>query len=157
MSDAERDRGPGVPVPPPVIFLAAFLIGLAIDRALPLRIVPAAAGAVLGAVLAAASLALAAWAFATFRRAGTTLHVWHPASTLVTAGPYRFTRNPIYLSLTLLYLGLGLWLDRVWTLALLPVAVVALTYGVVRREEAHLARRFGGAYRAYRARVRRWL
>jgi len=157
MTDADRDRGPGVSVPPPLIYLAAFLIGLGIDRAAPVRIVPYAVGAVLGAVLLAASFVLAAWAFAAFRRARTTIHVWHPASTLVTGGPYRFTRNPMYLALTLLYLGLAVGLDRTWTLALLPVAVATLHYGVIPREEAHLARRFADAYRDYRGRVRRWL
>jgi protein-S-isoprenylcysteine O-methyltransferase Ste14 len=90
-------------------------------------------------------------------RAKTTLNPAGPASTLVTGGPFRFTRNPIYLGDTLMYLGLALLFGRRGPLLLLPGVLAALDRGVIRREERYLERRFGRQYRAYRARVRRWL
>ena len=80
-----------------------------------------------------------------------------PATALVASGPFRVTRNPLYLALTLVYVGAALIVDRVWPLALLPVVIGVLQWAVIRREEAHLSGRFGDAYAAYRRRVPRWL
>src|SRR5262245_64091447 len=94
--------------------------------------------ATLGWFLAASSFALVGWAFATFRRARTAIIPHHPASQLVRGGPYRFTRNPMYVSLTLLYLGLSLIFDKAWPLAVLPLVVFTLRRLVIAREEAYL-------------------
>jgi protein-S-isoprenylcysteine O-methyltransferase Ste14 len=80
-----------------------------------------------------------------------------PATALITEGPFRFTRNPLYLSLALLYLGIGLWLGALWPIVLLPALMLLVQQLVVLREEAYLESRFGDAYRTYRNRVRRWL
>jgi protein-S-isoprenylcysteine O-methyltransferase Ste14 len=92
-----------------------------------------------------------------FWRAGTTLMPNRPASRLVVEGPYRFSRNPMYLGLTTLYLGVALMLNSVWVLALLPGVLLLLQTGVIRREERYLEGAFGPGYQAYRTRVRRWL
>lgn len=92
-----------------------------------------------------------------FRRAGTHVAPGQPAAALVTAGPYRFTRNPIYIGFVLVYFGLSIVLTSVWILLLLLPVVLILQRGVVLREEAYLERKFGEAYRAYTARVPRWL
>ncbi|MFI5210728.1 MAG: methyltransferase family protein, partial [Gemmatimonadales bacterium] len=69
----------------------------------------------------------------------------------------RFSRNPMYVGMTLLYLGIALWANSLWPLLLLPAVLVVMRRGVIAREEAYLERRFGDEYRSYRARVRRWL
>jgi protein-S-isoprenylcysteine O-methyltransferase Ste14 len=80
-----------------------------------------------------------------------------PATALITEGPFRFTRNPLYLSLALLYLGIALGLGVLWPIVLLPALMLLVQQLVVLREEAYLESRFGDAYRTYRKRVRRWL
>ncbi|MEP6997543.1 MAG: isoprenylcysteine carboxylmethyltransferase family protein [Betaproteobacteria bacterium] len=92
-----------------------------------------------------------------FRRATTTLDVRKAASTLITDGTYQFSRNPTYLSLTLLYLGLGIVLDNGWVLILVIPVFLLMDRWVVRREERHLQAKFGEQYLRYKARVRRWL
>jgi protein-S-isoprenylcysteine O-methyltransferase Ste14 len=92
-----------------------------------------------------------------FHRAGTSAKPWRPATALVLTGPYRFTRNPMYLGFTLLYLGITLWVNSVWPLLILPVVVVVMDRGVIAREEAYLEARFGEEHRRYKARVRRWV
>jgi protein-S-isoprenylcysteine O-methyltransferase Ste14 len=150
---------PGVIAPPPLLFLGAMAIGLALDFGLlrlptglprPLRL-----GA--GAALAASAAALGAAALGRFRRAGTAVEPWRPSAALVTDGVYRFTRNPIYLALALLYLGAALATDSVVALALLLPLLAVVQVGVILREERYLERRFGDKYRSYRASVRRWM
>ena len=97
------------------------------------------------------------WGLISFVRARTAVMPHLPASRLVTAGPYRFTRNPMYLGITLAYAGLALLIDTAWPLLLLPAVLALLMVVVVRREERYLERAFGDAYRAYRDRVRRWI
>ena len=149
----------GVIARPPLLFLAALLLGLAADRLLPSPfVVPEelvrwiAAGS-LGLV----GLALTAAGIRDFLRAGTPVPTNEPTRALVTTGVHGWTRNPIYLGMLLVYLGIGVAARSPWTLILsLPLAI-ALRYGVVAREEAYLERRFGDAYADYKARVRRWL
>lgn len=151
---------PGVIAPPPLIYLSGLAIGMVAHRWRPVRIVPPSLTPlrwVLGTGLAGAGVALAGWAATTMYRAGTHPEPTRPATALVTSGPFRFSRNPIYLGLTLLYLGVSLLIDTLWCLLLLPAVLAVMVHGVIEREEAYLERRFGERYRAYRARVRRWL
>lgn len=108
-------------------------------------------------MLAVAGSILFSLCFERFRRAGTNVPSWQPSTALVTGGPYRFSRNPIYLAQTLIYLGLACGYGSAWPLALLPAVLIVMHHGVIRREERYLAARFGAAYRAYSASVRRWL
>jgi protein-S-isoprenylcysteine O-methyltransferase Ste14 len=110
-----------------------------------------------GWALVALALLLAASAGLLMFRAGTTPNPRRPTTALVLHGPYRFTRNPMYLALALLYLGAALLVNSAWPLALFPVAIMLVERWVIAREEAYLERVFGDAYRAYKARVRRWL
>jgi protein-S-isoprenylcysteine O-methyltransferase Ste14 len=110
-----------------------------------------------GAVLAAAALGLATGALGRFRRAGTAVEPWRPSTALVTGGVYRFTRNPIYLALAVLYAGSALALDSVVALSLLPPLLALVQVGVIRREERYLEAKFGDEYRRYKASVRRWV
>src|ERR1700692_2212096 len=143
---------------PPIAWALAVLAGLALQWLMPLRVTPAAvpAGWVGGAVFVLA-LVLVVWAIATMTGAGSNVPTNRPTTTIVEAGPYRFTRNPIYLSMTLGLIGLAIALNSLWLLlTLIPFALV-IRYGVIAREEAYLERKFGDVYSRYRARVRRWL
>lgn len=111
----------------------------------------------LGAPLVAASLLLGLWGARTIRRAGTNIDPRKPATALVVTGPFRYTRNPLYLSLTLLYLGIAALVNALWPLVLLPVVLVVIRRWVIAREELYLKRKFGEAYRKYKATVRHWL
>jgi len=149
--------GPGVRLPPPVVFLTGLAIGCLVQRWFPLAIAPGGLlPRLLGALLVLLAGMLALWAFRAFRRAHTTVRPDCAASTLMTRGPFRFTRNPLYLSLALLQAGLALLADALWpALMLLPVLLV-IRYYVIAREERHLRSRFGAEYQAYCRTVRRW-
>lgn len=148
----------GAVIKPPLLYLAAFAFGILLHlvRPLPLMGVVWQHHAV-GWPLLAAGVALAGWAVREFRQAGEDPNVHVPTAVLVTSGPYAHSRNPMYIALSLLYVGIGVILNAGWVLAALPAVVVVMHFGVVRREEAYLERRFGDEYLAYRARVRRWL
>jgi protein-S-isoprenylcysteine O-methyltransferase Ste14 len=111
----------------------------------------------IGIPLMISGVLLGGSAFVAQRRAGTTPNPTHPTAALVQNGPYRYTRNPMYLGMAAIYAGLAILLNEVWNLLLLPVMVLALDRGMVRREEAYLERRFGWKYRRYKKQVRRWI
>lgn len=149
----------GVNFPPPFLFVAGFLAGWAMHRLFPLP-VPASESAAMntaGWILIVAGIVLLFWAQATFRRHRTTLIPNRPASAMVTDGPYAYTRNPMYVSLIVLYLGLALLTGMLWTVLILPVVLVLLTVLVIRREERYLESAFGDDYAEFRRRVRRWV
>jgi protein-S-isoprenylcysteine O-methyltransferase Ste14 len=134
------------------------MVGLALHWLMPLRFVPADLPAGwLGTALFILALALFAWAIVTMTRAGSNVPTNRPTTTIVENGPYRFTRNPIYLGMFLSLVGLGLAFDDLWLLVMLVPFALVIRYGVVAREEAYLERKFGDVYRGYRSRVRRWL
>jgi protein-S-isoprenylcysteine O-methyltransferase Ste14 len=108
-------------------------------------------------VLVALALPLVSWSFAELRRAGTHIRPDRPTTSLVTNGPFGWSRNPIYLSLILVYTGVSTFANALWPLILLPAAILGLQRGVIEREERYLDHKFGDAYREYSARVRRWL
>jgi protein-S-isoprenylcysteine O-methyltransferase Ste14 len=149
---------PGVRYPPPLLYVAGLLAGWALHRWRPLPITagPATARTLAGLLCVGLWLALMAGALAAFRRARTTLIPNRPAAALATGGPYRFTRNPMYLALVALYVGVTLLANSWWPLALLPVVVLAVDRDVIAREERYLAGAFPAEYAAYRSRVRRW-
>jgi len=143
---------------PPLAWGLAVIAGLALDWLLPLPFLPDdLQKGFLGVSVFVLALALLAWAIVTMTGAGSNVPTNRPTTTIVESGPYRFTRNPIYLGMVLGLIGLGIAFDSLWLLiALLPFALV-IRYGVVAREEAYLERKFGDVYRGYRSRVRRWL
>lgn len=148
---------PGVLVRPPLLYLGALGLGLLLELAWPLASFGGPLRWAVAGLAVLGGLALAALAMRRFRAAGTNVPTPLPATALVTEGPYRVSRNPIYLGLTLIYLGIGIAADSIWVLGLLVPVLVVLRYGVIAREERYLERKFGRAYRDYRARVRRWL
>jgi protein-S-isoprenylcysteine O-methyltransferase Ste14 len=157
----QRSLRPGSDTPnviahPPLIYGAGFLIGYALDEWLGLSFGIGRAVA-LGWIFVAGGLGLALWAVWHFRRAGTHVSTSKSAITLVTDGPYIVSRNPIYVALTLVYFGVASLCDAPIALAVLFPVLMAMHLGVVLREEAHLERRFGEAYRAYAARTKRYV
>ncbi len=150
----------GVYVPPPLWFAAGLLAGWASDRylvALPMSPAIASRALIVGPLFVVAGVMLLAWGMFTFRRAGTAIVPHLPAARIVSSGPYRFTRNPMYTGLTLVYAGVAAILASWWPLLLLPVVLLAVFQLVIKREEAYLRSAFGDEYAAYCARVRRWL
>ena len=143
---------------PPLAWALAVIAGLVLDWLAPLPFLPEdwPAG-LLGAVVFVLALALAIWAIDTMTRAGTNVPTNRPTTAIVESGPYRFTRNPIYLGMFGGLIGLGIAFDNPWLLLMLALFALVIRYGVVAREEAYLERMFGDAYRGYRRRVRRWL
>ena len=153
---ADADN-PGVRLPPPLIYGAGLLVGLGLQLTYPLPVLPEVAGVVLGAFLSMTAGLLAVSSIALFRRAGTTLDPAAAATTLVVSGPYRVTRNPIYLGLGLLYAAVAIWSGVTWALLTLPVVLVVVDRVVIVSEERYLERALGDRYRLYKSRVRRWL
>ena len=157
--DANRIPHPGVTFPPPFYFVVGFLAGWLLHRLIPLTI-PGARGTgvrVAGWILIILGVGLVVWAQVTFRRHHTTVIPRRPATAMVTDGPYAWTRNPMYLSFTIFYLGLALHTGMLWPIVLLPIVLILLTLFVIRREERYLDDAFGAEYAAFRARVRRWV
>lgn len=142
---------------PPVAWALAFVAGLGIDWLYPLRFIPASvSGAWLGGAIFATGFGLAIWAIITIRKAGTRVETNKPTTTIVANGPYRFTRNPIYIGMFLGQAGLAIGLDSLWILAALVPFYIVICIGVIAREEAYLERKFGDVYLDYKSRVGRW-
>jgi protein-S-isoprenylcysteine O-methyltransferase Ste14 len=145
-------------IPPPIAWALAVAAGLAADWLYPWQFVPASISRIwVGGGVFVVGFALAIWAVVTMRRAGTRVEPYKPTTTIVANGPYRFTRNPIYIGMFLGQAGLAIGLDDLWVLATLVPFYLVIRYGVIAREEAYLDRKFGAVYLGYKSRVRRWL
>jgi protein-S-isoprenylcysteine O-methyltransferase Ste14 len=150
----------GVIARPPFLFLAALLLGFVWDRLLPLPFPVPGTDLVywiIGGSLILIGLALAVAGIRNFSRAGTPVPGNQPTRALVTTGIHGWSRNPIYLGMFLIYGGIGVAAQSPWVLMITLPLAITIRYGVVAREETYLERRFGDAYRDYKARVRRWL
>lgn len=154
---AGRDDKPGVIAPPPVLYGGALAVGAGLDWLIPLPLLAPGAGQAPGVVLILAGLALALRCVLLFRQAGTAVEPYKPSTAIVSSGPYRFSRNPIYVALTVVSVGIGLWANSAWMLGLLLPTLVIMRIAVIGPEERYLEAKFGAAYLDYKARVRRWL
>jgi protein-S-isoprenylcysteine O-methyltransferase Ste14 len=154
---APKSDTAGIRVPPPVYYVVGFLAGVALELILP------TSWPSIGVRLAAALIAGGVWlvldgaAMVFFHRAGTSMVPMNPTTALVTSGPYRFTRNPMYVGMAFLYVALVFGFGVIWALVFLPAVIVVIDKFVIAREEPYLERKFGQAYRDYMTRVRRWL
>ena len=143
---------PGVHVPPPFIYVAVFAVGWVLRGLLPrLQLLP------LAVALALIAVVLAGWAMGRFARVKTSIIPNQPATAFVTDGPYRWSRNPMYVALAIAYVSTSLWTASLTSLLLLPLALFLIDRLVIAREERYLRARFGDDYQHYCARVRRWL
>jgi protein-S-isoprenylcysteine O-methyltransferase Ste14 len=148
---------PGVLVFPPALFVVTLILGLFLHWLRPVSLLPSLAARLAGLVVLVLSWWLVHSAEAAMKRAGTNVRPDQPSLAIVTDGPFRFSRNPMYLATTGLYLGITLLVNTPWPLVLLPPMLLVLHWGVVRREERYLEAKFGEPYRAYKSRVRRWV
>jgi protein-S-isoprenylcysteine O-methyltransferase Ste14 len=145
---------------PPLLFLGCLILGLVLDRVLPLPLsLPETALLhwTAGGVFIALGVAMLATGIRNFSRAATPVPSTQPVRTLVTTGIHGWSRNPIYIGMFLIYGGVGIAASSLWALILALPLAITIRYGVVARDEAYLERRFGDAYRNYKARVRRWM
>lgn len=148
---------PGVIAQPPRLFLATLAAGFVLELVFPTTFVSGWVRLGLGASLLGGGFWLSFAAIGQQRRAGTNIETHRPTQTIVRDGLYARSRNPIYIGLVLIYLGVALLADSLWLLGLLAPLLVVMQVGVIAREEAYLERKFGDVYRSYRASVRRWL
>jgi protein-S-isoprenylcysteine O-methyltransferase Ste14 len=142
---------------PPWIYLGAIALGLLLHFVWPVRLVSGAVSVPLGGTIVLVALALFLYAVRTLRTAGTPVPGNRPTTTIVRTGPYRWSRNPIYLSFSLLQLGVACWVNSLWLLVTLIPAVALMSLVVIPREEHYLESRFPSDYLPYKASVRRWL
>ena len=148
----------GVKAPPPLIFLPPLLLGLALHYFIPLPFLPTVLlQTVIGVPIIFLAGVLVISSVVTMRRANTTFSLYKESTALVTQGPYRFSRHPAYLAGGVLYLGIGVAVNVLWVVLLLPVPIAVITLTAMRREEAYLERKFGEEFLRYKAAVRRWI
>lgn len=148
---------PGVIAKPPTLTLAAFLLGFGLELVWPTHVPGGWVRSLIGVALVGAGVSGIAAAMRQFRAAGTNIETDRPSETIVASGLYARSRNPIYLAMAMVLIGLGLAVDSLWEIAMVVPLLGVLRWGVIAREERYLARKFGEPYRAYTARVRRWL
>lgn len=151
---ADRAR---IVAPPPAIYLGILAIGLALEWFWPTRPLGWAVRLGLGLPILLGGVLGLAWAVRAAWRARTSVNPYKSTAAIAVDGPFAFSRNPIYLSDVLIYVGLALALNALWSLVLLPLLIWIVQIGVIVREEAYLERRFGEQYLRYKRTVRRWL
>jgi protein-S-isoprenylcysteine O-methyltransferase Ste14 len=147
----------GVIAPPPLVYLAGLAVGFGLEALLPGASLPGVVRWIGGGVLVLAGAALLASFNTAFTRKGTAVEPWKPTTAIVTSGPYRFTRNPAYLGMALVYVGIALLAGALWVLVPLPVVLAVIDRAVIAREERYLERKFGREYLDYKGGVRRWI
>jgi protein-S-isoprenylcysteine O-methyltransferase Ste14 len=145
-SDSNNLDHADVRIPPPLIYVGVFVIGLVLERFFPVLVLPKISSRVAAVLCIALGVTMAVWSVGLFRRERTSFIPIKPTTTLVIYGPYRFTRNPMYLSLVCVYVGVALWFGLFWALILFPAVMVLIQRYVIVREEQYLARKFGDKY-----------
>jgi protein-S-isoprenylcysteine O-methyltransferase Ste14 len=158
---SDQSDNPGVIARPPRIYLAFLIVGIIMDRIWPATSTAQPFGGSMRFVVAFLCLiggaAILSSAMRRFAAAGTNVPTPMPTMALVTDGLYSYSRNPIYIALSLIYVGLAIGADSAWGLIFLVPIIIVIRYGVIAREERYLERKFDGAYVDYRSRVRRWI
>ena len=154
---ADEQDNAGVVAPPPLIYAGPLLLGLLLNRRFSAPFLPRGLARVLGWPLLGGGMVLIGWFFRTMRRADTPIDPREPVSRIVTDGPFRYTRNPAYLAMTMIYMGLSSLANALPPVLLLPVVLLVMQRGVIEREERYLEGKFGEEYLRYKAQVRRWI
>ena len=159
MADEENNNAdnPGVIAPPPLIYAGALAAGLLANRGFRLPFLPRRLARPLGSLLIACGLVVGLLGVREMRRVGTNVDPYRPATAVVTGGPYRFTRNPMYVGFILMYAGISALLNALPPVLLLTIVQQLMRRGVIEREERYLERKFGDEYLQYKERVRRWI
>ena len=142
---------------PPVLYAAALATGLVLHFVFPIQLLPQMLSLSLGIALILVSIVIVVSALRALARAKTTFDTRKATTAIVTDGPFRYSRNPMYLALTLLYLGIASLVNSLWILVLVLPLIVLVQRGVIEREERYLERKFGDDYLEYKRQVRRWI
>ncbi len=153
---ADEQDNPGIRVPPPLIYLLPLLLGLILDRRAHIPFLPRGVGRIIGWPLIGGGVLLGGWFRQTMRKADAPVRTDKPVPRLTTEGPFRYSRNPAYLGLTMIYAGIAALRNALWAILLLPLVLFVIQREVIGREERYLERTFGEDYLAYKRRVRRW-
>ena len=154
---AVNSDAPNVKIIPPLVYLAGIVIGFLASVWMPTKVVPNSVAWTVGGILIFCGAVLTGSAVLRFIDADTTVRPDRAASRLVIVGPYRISRNPIYLGFALTYLGIAIAGQSIWALVLLPVVLIIVQRGAIEPEEAFLEKRFGSDYVSYKEKVRRWI
>jgi protein-S-isoprenylcysteine O-methyltransferase Ste14 len=154
---ADNQGNPGIRVPPPLIYLLPLLLGLLLDKKAHVPFLPRTAARGLGWSLLGSGGLLSRWFFITMRNADAPVRTDRPVPRLTTEGPFRYTRNPGYLCLAMIYAGIAVLRNSLWAILLLPLVLLVIQREVIGREERYLERTFGEEYLNYKRRVRRWV
>jgi protein-S-isoprenylcysteine O-methyltransferase Ste14 len=158
MQPHSTERGAKVHIPPPLVFIAVIVLGALLQYTIaPIRFPGDAWIRIVGVIIVVAGLALIFSALATFRKTGQDPKPWTPSPELIVQGPYRWTRNPMYVGLTCILVGLGLALNNLWFALLAAVALLVVHLIAVLPEEKYLKEKFGSSYEQYRTKVRRYI
>ena len=152
----------GIGVPPPVIYLGPLILGLLLNKKIPTPFLPSRSTRIVGLPLISGGVMLGGWTFQTMRRADTPVIgepfvADKPTSTLITDGPFGYSRNPGYLAAAMVYAGIASLANVLWAILLLPVVLLTMRRTAIEREERYLEGKFGEEYLRYKARVRRWI
>ena len=156
MTDGGQDN-PGIKVPPPLIYLPPLVSGLLLDRRFHVPFLPRSLARGLGWPLIGGALVLNTWFLRMIRDAEVPIRTDKPVPRLSTEGPFRYTRNPGYLALAMMYAGIAVLRNSLWAILVLPVVLIVIQREVIGREERYLERTFGEEYVSYKAHVRRWV
>lgn len=162
MPEDEPDAmGLGVP-PQPVAYLGPLILGLLLNRKIPIPFLPRGLTRIVGLPLFGSGVLLGGWTYRTMRRADTPITgepfvTDKPTTTLITDGPFRYSRNPGYLGAAMVYAGVASLANALWVFLLLPVVLLTIQRTAIEREERYLEGKFGEEYLDYKARVRRWI
>ena len=152
------ERGANVHIPPPLVFIGFIILGALLQYTIaPIRFPGDAWIRIIGVVVVVAGLALIFSALAAFKRTGQDPKPWTSSPELIVQGPYRWTRNPMYVGLTCILVGLGLALNNIWFVLLAAVALLVVHFIAVLPEEKYLNEKFGRSYADYRTKVRRYI
>jgi protein-S-isoprenylcysteine O-methyltransferase Ste14 len=159
MSNDGRDNAdnPGVIAPPPFIYAGALAAGLLANRRFRLPFLPRRLRRTLGPLLILTGFLVGLLGFREVRRAGSNVDPYKPVTAVVTGGPYRITRNPMYLGFALQYVGISALFNALPPILLLPAVQQLMRRGVIEREERYLESKFGEEYLQYKESVRRWI
>ncbi len=147
----------GVWIPPPLLYVLPLLLARLLQIVVPLPLLPAGIVSVAAVLFLVVGIVLCIWSIGLFRRSKTSLVPIKPTATLVLHGPYKLSRNPMYLGLLCVYLGAAFWLNSLWALVLVPLVIWIVQRMVIAKEERYLEQQFGETYRQYKAHVRRWI
>ena len=159
MSEDPREGtdNPGVIAPPPLIYAGTLAVGLLLNRLHPVPFLPRGSWRILGLPLAFTGFLIGLQGYREMVHAGTNVDPYKPSTSIVEAGPYRYTRNPLYLGMTLIYTSITTRANALPAALLLPIVLAVMRYGVIEREERYLEDKFGDEYLSYKTRVRRWI